>query len=73
MANNYYPQLFKKGRIGNVELKNRIVRNSMGGSKSDVWIRSNGIVPKGVFIGVKNGLIRSVVIIIFIFYETTKL
>ena len=30
MVNAYYPNLFKKGHIGNVEIKNRIVRNSMG-------------------------------------------
>ena len=30
MQNKYYPQLFKKGKIGNVVIKNRIVRNSMG-------------------------------------------
>lgn len=30
MENKYYPNLFKKGKIGNVVLKNRIVRNSMG-------------------------------------------
>lgn len=30
MNNKYYPQLFKKGKIGNVVIKNRIVRNSMG-------------------------------------------
>ena len=30
MENKYYPHLFKKGKIGNVVLKNRIVRNSMG-------------------------------------------
>lgn len=30
MDNKYYPQLFKKGKIGNVVIKNRIVRNSMG-------------------------------------------
>lgn len=29
MQNKYYPQLFKKGKIGNVVIKNRIVRNSM--------------------------------------------
>ena len=30
MENKYYPNLFKKGKIGNVTIKNRIVRNSMG-------------------------------------------
>ena len=30
MANKYYPKLFEKGQIGNVAIKNRIVRNSMG-------------------------------------------
>lgn len=30
MTNKYYPKLFEKGRIGNVVIKNRIVRNSMG-------------------------------------------
>lgn len=30
MKNKYYPHLFEKGRIGNVVIKNRIVRNSMG-------------------------------------------
>lgn len=30
MQNKYYPHLFKKGKIGNVTIKNRIVRNSMG-------------------------------------------
>ena len=30
MKNKYYPHLFEKGRIGNVTIKNRIVRNSMG-------------------------------------------
>lgn len=30
MVNKYYPKLFEKGKIGNVVLKNRIVRNSMG-------------------------------------------
>lgn len=30
MKNKYYPNLFKKGKIGNVTIKNRIVRNSMG-------------------------------------------
>lgn len=30
MKNKYYPQLFEKGKIGNVVIKNRIVRNSMG-------------------------------------------
>jgi len=30
MQNKYYPQLFKKGKIGSVVIKNRIVRNSMG-------------------------------------------
>lgn len=30
MENKYYPHLFKKGKIGNVTIKNRIVRNSMG-------------------------------------------
>ena len=30
MKNKYYPHLFEKGKIGNVVIKNRIVRNSMG-------------------------------------------
>ena len=30
MKNKFYPELFKKGKIGNVTTKNRIVRNSMG-------------------------------------------
>lgn len=30
MRNKYYPNLFQKGKIGNVIIKNRIVRNSMG-------------------------------------------
>lgn len=30
MVNKYYPHLFEKGHIGKLELKNRIVRNSMG-------------------------------------------
>lgn len=30
MVNKYYPKLFEKGKIGNVTIKNRIVRNSMG-------------------------------------------
>lgn len=30
MANKYYPKLFEKGKIGNLTIKNRIVRNSMG-------------------------------------------
>jgi len=30
MVNKFYPKLFEKGKIGNVTLKNRIVRNSMG-------------------------------------------
>ena len=30
MVNKYYPKLFEKGKIGNVVIKNRIVRNSMG-------------------------------------------
>lgn len=30
MKNQHYPKLFEKGRIGNVVIKNRIVRNSMG-------------------------------------------
>lgn len=30
MKNKYYPHLFEKGKIGNVIIKNRIVRNSMG-------------------------------------------
>lgn len=30
MTNKYYPEMFKRGHIGNVEIKNRIVRNSMG-------------------------------------------
>lgn len=28
--NKYYPNMFKKGRIGNLVLKNRTIRNSMG-------------------------------------------
>lgn len=30
MKNRHYPKLFEKGKIGNVVIKNRIVRNSMG-------------------------------------------
>lgn len=30
MKNAYYPNLFTKGKIGNLEIKNRIIRNSMG-------------------------------------------
>ena len=30
MKNQFYPKLFEKGRLGNVVIKNRIVRNSMG-------------------------------------------
>ena len=30
MDNKYYPNLFKKGKIGNLTLKNRAIRNSMG-------------------------------------------
>ena len=30
MKNKYYPHLFQRGKIGNVVIKNRIVRNSMG-------------------------------------------
>ena len=30
MKNQHYPKLFEKGHIGNVTVKNRIVRNSMG-------------------------------------------
>lgn len=29
MDNKYYPNLFKKGKIGNLTLKNRAIRNSM--------------------------------------------
>lgn len=29
MKNKYYPHLFEKGKIGNVVIKNRIVRNSV--------------------------------------------
>lgn len=30
MVNKYYPKLFEKGKIGNLTVKNRIIRNSMG-------------------------------------------
>ena len=30
MLNKFYPKLFEKGRIGNLTVKNRIIRNSMG-------------------------------------------
>ncbi len=30
MKNKYYPKLFEKGKIGNLVLKNRTIRNSMG-------------------------------------------
>ena len=47
MKNQYYPKLFEKGRLGNVVIKNRIVRNSMGtylgnpdGSVSDRQIKA---------------------------------
>ena len=30
MVNKFYPKLFEKGRIGNLTVKNRIIRNSMG-------------------------------------------
>lgn len=47
MKNNRYPKMFEKGRIGNVVIKNRIVRNSMGtylgnpnGSVSDRQIKA---------------------------------
>ena len=30
MKHNKYPKLFEKGYIGNLKVKNRIIRNSMG-------------------------------------------
>ena len=30
MKNKYYPNLFEKGRIGKLTIKNRTIRNSMG-------------------------------------------
>lgn len=45
--NKYFPKIFQKGRIGNVEIKNRLVRNSMGtylgnpdGSVSDDQVKA---------------------------------
>ncbi len=30
MKNKFYPHLFQKGKVGNLTVKNRIIRNSMG-------------------------------------------
>lgn len=54
MKHNKYPNMFKKGHIGNVVIKNRIVRNSMGtylgnpdGSVSDRQIKAYVEAAKG--------------------------
>lgn len=54
MRNQHYPKLFEKGRIGNVTIKNRIVRNSMGtylgnpdGSVTDRQIKAYAEAAEG--------------------------
>ena len=54
MKNQYFPKLFRHGKIGNVEIKNRIVRNSMGtylgnpdGSVSEDQIKAYAQAAKG--------------------------
>lgn len=54
MANKHYPKLFEKGKIGNVTIKNRIVRNSMGtylgnpdGSVTDRQIKAYAEAAEG--------------------------
>ena len=54
MNNKYYPKLFEKGKIGNVTIKNRIVRNSMGtylgnpdGSVTDRQIKAYAEAAEG--------------------------